>query len=277
MPVKVIQTPTGQEFKMGRKRPIARGMKLSMANYLKLGMPLPPPACNYRDAAEVALANVYGNDTLGDCVIAGIAHLIGVFTGNSGEPVLFTLPQIIKLYSAIGGYVPGDESTDNGCDEETALNYWENNGFPDGENKVSGIISVNPNEPRIYRTALWLFENLFFGCELPDEWITPFPSGNGFKWGVAGPANPDNGHCFIGCAYKEEGIIIDSWGMFGVVTDAAIQYYMNQNQGGQMFCVISPEIIKKAILKAPSGFDWTQLVADFDSLGGNVSALIGSS
>jgi hypothetical protein len=30
----------------------------------------------------------------------------------------------------------------------------------------------------------------------------------------------------------------------------------------------------KANQKAPNGFDWSQLIADFDSMGGNVSAVL---
>ncbi len=92
-------------------------------------MPAPPPTCDYTKPAEAALSKIYENDKLGDCVIAGMAHVVGVLTGGAGpKPFLYSDAEIIKLYSAIGGYVPGDPATDQGCDEQTALNYWENNG-----------------------------------------------------------------------------------------------------------------------------------------------------
>jgi hypothetical protein len=149
-------------FKMGRKRPVARCPRLSLRNYLMRSLPQPPATCDYTKKASSALAKVYGNDTLGDCVIAGMAHLVGVLTGNAGsKPFVYNNGQIVALYSAIGGYVPGNPATDQGCDEQTALNYWENNGAPAGSpHKIAGWLAVNGADPNEYRTALWLFENL---------------------------------------------------------------------------------------------------------------------
>jgi hypothetical protein len=211
---------------------------------------------------------MYGNDTLGDCVIAGMAHVVGVLTSNAGDPFLYTADQITALYSAIGGYVPGDPSTDNGCDEVTALNYWQSTGAPAGSHRITGYVSVNPADPEEYRTALWLFENLFFGLELPDAWVNPFPAATGFTWDVAGAADPANGHCVIGCGYGSRGVIIDTWGMAGVMTDAAIAEYCAEANGGAIYAVLSQDAILKAHTKAPNGFDWTQLQADFQAIGG---------
>jgi hypothetical protein len=223
---------------------------------------------------------MYCNDTLGDCVIAGMAHVVGVLTGNAGtKPFIYTKAQIIALYSAIGGYVPGEPSTDKGCDEQTALNYWENNGAmavngaKSGTNthRIAGWLAVNAADPVEYRTALWLFENLYFGIELPDKWISPMPSASGFTWNVAGAPDPDNGHCVVGAGYNAMGVAFDTWGMTGLMTDAAIGKYATQDAHGELYTVVSQDGINKATEKAPTGFDWSQLVADFDSMGGSVS------
>jgi hypothetical protein len=114
------------------------------------------------------------------------------------RPFIYTNKQIIELYSAIGGYVPGEPSTDNGCDEVTALNYWENQGAPAGQRRIAGWLAVNAADSTGYRTALWLFENLYFGMELPDARISPMPSASGFVWDGAGAPDPNNGHCVAG-------------------------------------------------------------------------------
>jgi hypothetical protein len=251
-------------FKMGRNRPVARGPRLSLKNYLKRSMPAPPRTCGYSPRAQVELANIYLNDTLGDCVIAGMAHIAGLLSGNAGSPLMLSSAQIVKLYSAIGGYVPGDPSTDNGCDEQTALNYWQTKGLPG--HKIFGWMSVNPTDPVEVRTALWLFENLMFGIELPDAWVNPMPSAPGWVWRSAGPADPQNGHCFVGTGYAPGRIQIDSWGMIGSVTDAAVAQYAGASDGGELYCVLSQDAIAKASQKAPNGFDWSQLLADFDSM-----------
>ena len=274
MSIKTIQHPTSKRsFRLGRKRPVARCPRLRLRNYLTRRLPAPPAQCDYREPAKTALSNVYENDTLGDCVIAGIAHVVGVLTANAGQPpFIYTNSQIIELYSAIGGYVPGDPTTDQGCDEQTALNYWENQGAPKGAHRIAGWISVDATDPTEYRTALWLFENLYFGIELPDAWINPMPSSSGFTWDVAGNPDPNNGHCVAGVAYTAQGVIVDTWGMTGVITDAAVGKYASASGNGELYTIVSQDGINKATQKAPSGFDWSQLVADFDSMGGTVTA-----
>jgi hypothetical protein len=261
-------------FKMGRRRPVARCPRMSLHNYLTRSIPAPPATCDYAKAAKSALSKVYENDTLGDCVIAGMAHVVGVLTANAGgKAFTYSNKQITTLYSAIGGYVPGNPATDQGCDEQTALNYWENNGAPVGSHKIAGWLSVNGNDATEVRTALWLFENLYFGMELPDKWITPFPSASGFTWDAAGPPNPSNGHCVVGVGYNAQGVVIDSWGMTGLITDSAIAKYATTGANGALYTVVSVDGLNKATQKVPAGFDWSQLVADFDSMGGSVAAL----
>jgi hypothetical protein len=278
VPIKTVQHPvSGDTFRLGRKRPVARCPRFALRNYLTRSMPAPPVTCDYSKAAQPALSKIYENDNLGDCVIAGMAHVVGVLTGNAGgNATIYSNDQIIKLYSAIGGYVPGDPATDQGCDEQTALNYWENNGAPasTGTHKIAGWMTVDATNPEEFRTALWLFENLYFGLELPDAWINPMPSAAGFVWDAAGPAVPENGHCVAGVGYTAQGITIDTWGMTGLMTNAAIAKYATQAAGGELYTVVSMDAISRADARAPAGFDWSQLIADFDSMGGNVSSVL---
>lgn len=259
-------------FKLGRTRPKAYHPRLRLNNYLLKSLPPPPLTCDYTPLASSALSQMYGNDTLGDCVIAGIAHVVGVLTGNSdsNNPFIYTQDQIVALYSAIGGYILGDDSTDNGCDEETALAYWQQNGAPIGSHKIVGRLAVDSTNLEECQNALYLFENLVFAVELPNEWISPFPSAPGFIWDVAEDPDPNNGHSFISAGYDSSSFKIDSWGMLGNITNEAVAKYASASSNGQLFTVLSQDSIARASQKAPSGFDWSQLVADFDSLGGAV-------
>lgn len=267
-----IQSTMHRHYRMGRVRPVARCPRFSLQNYLLRSLPPPPATCDYSPKASKALSEMYLNNQLGDCVIAGIGHVVGVLTGNAGKAFLYDNDEIVALYSAIGGYVPGNPNTDRGCDEQTALNYWQHNGAPSGSNQIAGWISVNGSDPTEYRTALWLFENLYFGLELPDKWLNPEPSASGFTWDVAGPPDPQNGHCVVGVGYSSKGVKIATWGMLGTLTDAAIAKYATKAGEGELYTVVSQDSLIKATQKAPAGFDWSQLIADFDSMGGNLSA-----
>ncbi len=56
-----------------------------------------------------------------------------------------------------------------------------------------------------------------------------------------------------------------------MLTDKAIAKYGGRASHGEVYTIVSIDGINKASQKAPAGFDWSQLVADFDSMGGSVS------
>jgi hypothetical protein len=280
MPVKTIHHPaTGQIFALGRNKPLVLGPRLSLKNYLGRKL-APAPDCDWTKRAMRSLLQMYLNGTtspgvpvLGCCVIAWLAHMFGIFNENAGgNPSIFTDAEIMSQYSLIGGYVPGDPSTDNGCDEVTALNHALQHGFTG--HHFAGYLAVDGTDKEEVRQAVWLFENLMFGMNLPDAWISPFPSSSGFLWDVAGPPNPDNGHCPGGCGTNGTGVLTSTWAMVGTTTYDAIAQYTSPSSGGSLYTVLSAESLRKAILKAPNGFDFTQLVADFQAIGGSIGSLV---
>lgn len=266
----VILTASGQQFRLGRTRPVARCPRMRLGNYLtRSALPTPPDSVDYMTKAAPALKQVYLNDQLGDCVIAGIAHLEGVFTGNNGEDpaVVFSNHRIQRLYGKIGGYVPGNSTTDRGCNEQDALNFWQRYGaMPDQEDahKIAGWLAIDGNKPDQVRTALYLFENVMFGVELPDAWLrSPAP---GFVWDVSGEANPNNGHCFVSAAYEKGRLKVSTWGMEGWITDEAVEAYATTAGQGELYTALSPNAISRAAKKAPNGLDWAQLLADMTAM-----------
>lgn len=256
-------------MKLGRRRPAPGGKKLKFTHYTRVGqLPAPPASCDYSSKAAAVLADVFENDSLGDCVVAGGYHIVGVETGNAGDLFHATSAQITADYSAIGGYVPGDPSTDNGCDEQTALNYWIKTGFADGT-KLDGWMAVDAANPAEAMLAMYLFENLYFGIELPDAWISPFPSSSGFVWDVGTP-DPSNGHCVMGVGFDGAGVTIDTWGLLGKLTWAAIAALCVPSAGGELYVMVTPDQLAKGASKAPNGIAWADLVADFQAMGGSL-------
>jgi len=267
MPVKTIVHPvTGRPFKLGRRRPIARGPRLSLRNYLLKGFPAAPTSIDYSAKPAAFLAEILGNDALRDCTAAGAFHIGGTLLANAGAPIPFTEADVVKFYSATTGYVPGDEATDQGGDEQDVLNYWKATGLLPGSHQISGWVAIDGSNEDEVKAALWLFENLYFGVELPDAWINPMPGASGFTWDVAGDPDPDNGHCFAGVAYDGAGVTIDSWGMLGKITYQAMAKYASTAGQGELYAVLGPDAIDKASGKAPNGFDAAQLAADLDSI-----------
>ena len=272
MNIKSLVIPgTNRVVRFGRRHPVVRMPHFALGRYLYgRNLVAPPTTCDYSPKAMPSLSNIFENDSEGNCVIAGGYHVVGVETGNAGAIFIPTDEELDADYGVIGGYVPGDPSTDNGCDEQTALNYWTQHGFCNGT-KLCGFLSVDATNPTEVKQAMFLFENLYFGVDLPDAWVNPFPSGNGFTWDVKGQSDPENGHCFIGTGYTPASVQIDTWGMLGNLTWAAVAAYAVARSGGALYTMLSPDQIAKAATKAPNGIDWATLVADFDALGGSVA------
>lgn len=255
--------------KFGRKRPVSVGPHLKLQNYLKVGLPAAPPSMDYSSKAAPILADVMGNDRYGDCVFACGYHVTGLETANAGAGFHATLQQVLADYTAVTGFNSNDPSTDNGANIQDALNYWLSHGFANGT-KILGYLAVDATNVAEVQAALWLFENLIFGMELPDQWISPFPSGNGFTWDVAGKSDPNNGHCVAGVGYDDKDVKIDTWALLGGLTYEAIAEYASHTNGGELWVVLTPDQLMKGQTKAPNGVSWNDLIVDFDALGGHV-------
>lgn len=251
-------------MKLGRNRPpVAHAMHFARYAFEQAEpLPTPPDEIDLSPKAAASLAQIYDNDRLGDCVIAGCAHIVGVETANAGREFIATDEQIIRDYERIGGYRPNDPSTDGGCDEVAAIKSWKHHGCVDGT-KIAGAIAVDGACALHVQQAFMLFENLMFAVELPDAWIENEPSESGFVWDVEGPPNPSQGHCVVGVGYNADGVIISTWGMLGIMTWAAVATYAVESAGGALYALVSHDMLMRGQRKAPNGFAWSELLADF--------------
>ena len=266
----VVHPETQAKFCVGgRRRPRPHAPKLRLANYLRAALPEPPSVGDYSAKARHVISQIYLNDQLGDCVAAGIAHLIGVWTANADPaPTLFADWQIKNAYHWLSdGQYP---VRDSGCDEEFALNFVAAKGFEPQSytpHRIVAWVGVDAANWREVKTALWLFEGLMSGVELPDAWINPPPAGDGFTFDVAGDPVPENGHCMTHFSYDADGLGCATWGMYGRLTEAALAKYMTPANGGALYAAISQEALIRASGKAPNGFNAAQLVADAHAFG----------
>ena len=262
----------GKSYKLGRNPPnqslVQR--KFRLRNYAVAAPPPPPAKTNYSTAAMESISNIFGNDVEGDCTIACAAHVTGVLTGNNASGVFMpTLDQVNAMYSACEG-PPGYPAIDEGCDEFTVLQYWKNTGL--AGHQIQNWLTVDATNVRECQTALWLFENLVLTVDLPDAWVNPFPSADGFTWNVEGDPDPENGHCIACTDYdfthsNRHRFKIATWGMLGNLTPAALAKYFVPSADGGCYVVLSQESIIKGIDKAPNGLDWDQLQSDFALFG----------
>jgi len=255
-----------RHIKFGRVHSRVQLPHLQLSRYTSAALPQPPATVDYSAKAIGALRNVFDNDQLGDCVIAGAYHVTALETGNAGDLFIPTNDQLIADYSAIGGYVPGDESTDQGCDIETACTYFKTHGFANGT-KIIDFLKLDGTDPLQLKRALYAFGNLYFGGGLADAWVNPMPSEDGFFWD-AGEPDAENGHCIMAYGYNDKGLLIDSWGLLGTMSWAAVAAFTAGANNGEIFSILTPDQLQKGKTVAPNGIHWDDLINDWNALGG---------
>ena len=246
--------PSGKVVHVGgRKRPIVTPdthphLFRSVRRYMAAALPMAPTSFRYGVDAP-GLADILGNDSLGDCTAAGRSHIIDAVSASAEAPVSVSLAQTIAFYSASTGYVPGNPASDQGGDEVTVLTCWRDQGLALDGHKILGWVSVDPGDAALVKSCMYLFENLYFGIELADAWTQI--SGDGFVWGVGAAPDPNDGHCVVGVGADEKGVQIDSWGYVGTITYAAIAQFCAERAGGNLFEKVIAEKQLGATLPRP--------------------------
>ena len=99
---------------------------LRFKNYVTAALPPPPSSLNVLDRVYAKLGTsdpttlfpLDGNDTLGDCTMAALAHAITTYRGLLGSKDIMSKQAVVKLYLHLTGGV------DSGLNELDVLNYW---------------------------------------------------------------------------------------------------------------------------------------------------------
>lgn len=225
-------------------------------------LPVPPewswnaanPANNYQ-----GLGNILGNNEYGDCTCAGMAHILDRERGASGNAYApIQTGATLWAYSQVTNpaFNIATGQNDNGADEITVLNWWQSHGFfQDGTGKIVGWATLDATNWEEVKAAAWLFD-VYLGVSLPAEWTQDVTA-----WNVAGPPQPNEGHCVVGVGYNSKSLLVDSWGYVIPVSWAAVKAYFTPPNGGAAYVVFTEDSINKASGKAPNGFNVAQLMS----------------
>ena len=239
-------------YKLGRKAVKRDSRTLCLATYLTPILPPPPPAVDWTGGVLSGWGMML-NDDLGDCTIAGAAHAVQVWTKNASAEETISDPQVLSIYVAWDGYVPGNAATDNGGIELDVLNTWRQQGFCG--HSLQGYASANPKNLTEIRQAIQLFGGVYIGLSLPvsaqtqDVWdvVPGDPDGTPGSWG---------GHCVYVTGYDPENFACITWGAVKKMTTAFFLMYCDE-----AYALFGGDWINTGGT-APSGFKSDQLLAD---------------
>lgn len=237
-------------LRFGKHPPKHDYRTLRLKNYLRAE--LAPPPASYDVLARVyqklsasdptQLFPMDGNDTLGDCTIAALAHAITTYNGLVGTQKIPAKQAIVKLYMHLTGGV------DSGLSELDVLNYWRKTAFS-GE-KIYAYTSIDVKNRTHIQQAIQLFGGVYLGFQVQENCLQEFEARQ--PW-IPGKLTND-GHAVYAVAYDAAGVTVLTWGNVQKATwewwDACVD---------EAYAILPAEASNADF--AP-GFDFAQLQAD---------------
>ena len=248
------------KYKLGKHPPKANLKTLLFSKYLKADAPPPPPKKVFREyKIPLDAWQMFGNDTLGDCTCAAVAHMLMLVTAHTGKLVIPDLNDVLVMYSIVSGYVPGDASTDNGAAITDVLEYWQMTGL--SGHKIRGWAAINYADLLARHQGIYIFGANDIGVQLPMLADTQFIKKK--TWDIA----PDDGgiaggHCIVEAGYGSQGSDFVTWGQGGQkATNAWSAKYVDE-----AYVVVTQDWISQADGLAPNALDLDTLQADLQAL-----------
>src|SRR5215467_11842696 len=113
-----------------------------------------------------ALFPMDGNDTLGDCTIAGLAHATTVYDGLLGEKKIMPKNSVVHLYEKLTG------GPDTGLNELDVLKYWSNHKVYGSD--ILAFVSIDPKNHTHNEQAIQLFGGVYLGFQVQQNAIQDF-------------------------------------------------------------------------------------------------------
>lgn len=198
-----------------------------------------------------------GNDTVGDCAIAGIMHLVQAQSANVGAELHSTSDQSLALYSAVTGYNPANPNSDQGTVLADLLAYVQKNGLEmfDANGAVTtvdivGYAAVDITSLAQLRYATYIFGGTYLGINCPEECENDLTNWN------FGPNLPlAGGHCIARVGEGAAGGKIVSW---GTVIPFSNNFWFNY--GDEAWVVLTKAWVN-AQAESPSGMDLDGLIS----------------
>jgi hypothetical protein len=241
-------------YRFGKHPPKHDYRTLRLKDYLTAALAPPPASCDVLQRVyqkldksdPTALFPMDGNDTLGDCTIAALAHAITVYRGLVGNQKIMTGQSVVKLYLHLSGGV------DSGLNELDVLNYWRKTSV--GGDKILAYASIDAKNHTHVMQAIELFGGVYLGFQVQKNCIEQF---NARQPWTPGPLTHD-GHAVYAVGYDAAGVTVLTWGN----TQKATWGWWDECVD-EAYAILPPEAKKEDF---STGFNFDQLQADLDAV-----------
>jgi hypothetical protein len=157
---------------------------------------------------------VFANDRIGDCVMAGRAHMTLRFElFEQGKLLPIKDDDVIREYKREGGSMDPNRG---GLVMLDSLNEWRRTGWKIAGRKytVHAFVELDRGSAKEIKTAIRYLNGAYVGLSLPDCFLDQFQRGQAWDIvpGPKGRPNRNNGHCVYLCGYTSKGPVCVTWG-----------------------------------------------------------------
>lgn len=195
-------------YRFGKHPPKVDYRTLRFTTYVMAGLAAPPPSfnvlttvyANLKTSDPTTLFPMDGNDTLGDCTIAAVAHAITVYRGKVDSKTILAKQAVVKLYYHLTG------GLDTGLNELDVLNFWQSNKVSGDE--ILAFVKIDPKNHTHVQQAIQLFGGVYLGFQVQQNAVQEFDARQ--PW-TPGPLTND-GHAVYAVAYDPNGVTVLTWG-----------------------------------------------------------------
>jgi hypothetical protein len=195
-------------YRFGKHPPKIDYRTLRFKNYLTAAIAPPPPSLNVLPRVYDKLGTsdpsmlfpMDGNDTLGDCTIAGLAHATTTYRGLIGSRDIMSKQAVVKLYFHLTG------GQDTGLNELDVLNYWQSHSV--AGDKILAYASIDPKNHTHIEQAIQLFGGVYLGFQVQQNCVQEFDAHQ--PW-TPGPLT-NEGHAVFAVGYDQNGVTVLTWG-----------------------------------------------------------------
>jgi hypothetical protein len=195
-------------YRFGKHPPKNDYRTLRFRDYLTADLAPPPASLNVLDRVyqnlhqsdPTKLFPMDGNDRLGDCTIAALAHAITTYRGLVDHQHITTERSVVKLYMHLTGGV------DSGLNELDVLNYWRQHAVD--RDKILAFAKLDPKNHTHVQQAIQLFGGVYIGFQVQQNCVEEF---NAHQPWTPGPLTQD-GHAVFVTGYDGTGVTVLTWG-----------------------------------------------------------------
>jgi hypothetical protein len=241
-------------YRFGKHPPKNDYRTLRFRDYVTTKLPAPPPSFNVltrvydnvRVSDPTKLFPMDGNDTLGDCTIAALAHAITTYRGLISKKEIMTKQAVVKLYMHLTGGV------DSGMNELDVLNYWRQTAVD--SDKILAYVKIDPKNHVHIQQAIQLFGGVYLGFQVQQNCVQEFDAHKPWTPGTL----TNDGHAVFAVGYDNTGVTVLTWGNTQQGTWAWWDECVDE-----AYAILPPEASNAAF--AP-GFNLAQLQSDLNDV-----------